>query len=153
MTVEIRSIGDKIAVKRAAPVTRLTAGGTGDNTKITGVIFDRAALGWPKSMVLHYSATAVLAAAATLSLTREVLSSQASNMGSPETLSSATAAVVATGGGGGTTEHVDIEQNISLEGAGRYIQVNPTPDLSAANTDVAQLAVTIAFGGAERLPL
>jgi hypothetical protein len=152
MTMQRRDIGSLIALKRATPVTRLTAGGAGDNTQITGVILDRAALGWPESMVLHYAATAVLGAGATLSLTREVLTSNAANMAGAQTLSAQTAAVVATGGAGGSTEHVDIEQNISLAGAGRYIQVNPTPDLSAANTDVAQIAVTIAFGGQNRLP-
>lgn len=152
MTTEIRNIGDKIAARRAIPVTRLTAGGTGDATKITGVIIDRAALGWPQSAVVLYAGTATLAAAATLSLTREILSSAASNMASPDTLHAAEAAVVATGPGGGGTVHFEIEQNLNLSGAGRYVQVNPTPDLSAANTDIAQVSVTLVLGGANRLP-
>ena len=68
------------------------------------------------------------------------------------TLTSVSATTYATGATGGSTETGTIEINVSLRGARRYVRVNFTPDLSAANTDTAALSAVIVFGGAERLP-
>ncbi|MFD1809288.1 hypothetical protein ACFSHQ_18035 [Gemmobacter lanyuensis] len=62
MTTQIRSIGELIAVRRAAANTAATAGGSGDNTEVVGVILDRAALGFPQSAVVAIPYTATLAA-------------------------------------------------------------------------------------------
>jgi hypothetical protein len=152
MTTELRSIGDKIAVRRAAANTAATAGSTGDNTAVTGVIIDRAALGWPQSAVLAIPYTATLAAAATLSLAYTVQEGDASNLSDAATLQTATTAVVATGPSGGGTVTGTFEVNVPLAGAGRYVRANFTPDLSAANTDTAALSAVIVFGGALSLP-
>jgi hypothetical protein len=149
MTTEIRSIGDKIAVRRAAANTAVTAGAGGDNTEVTGVIIDRAALGWPESAVLAIPFTAALAASETLTIAYTVASSQADNMASPSTVRTAAAAVVATGAG---TITGTFEVNLDLRGAGRYVRANWTPDLSRANTDTAALSAVIVFGGSNRLP-
>lgn len=152
MTTQLRDIGSLIKVDRAAANTSITAGGGGDNTAVTGVIIDRAAIGWPESAVLAIPFTATLAATATLSLAYTVQEGQASNLGDAATLASALAAVVATGPAGGGTVTGTFEVSLNLRGAGRYVRCNFTPDLSAANTDTAALSAVLVTGGANRLP-
>lgn len=152
MTTELRSIGDKITVRRAAANTAVTAGGGGDDTEVVGVIIDRAALGWPESAVLAIPFTAALAATETLEIGYTVASGNASNLSDAATLKTAAKAVVATGGAGGSTETGCFEVNVSLRGAGRYVRANWTPDLSRANTDTAALSAVLVLAGANRLP-
>jgi hypothetical protein len=152
MTTEQRSIGDKISVARAAANTAVTAGGAGDNTLVTGVIIDRAAHGWPESMKVAIPFTATLAAAATLTLGGVVQTGPDSALATVETHQTIAAAVVATGPGGGGTVTGVLEADVSLRGAERYVRLNFTPDLSAANTDTAALSAVLVFGGAQRLP-
>lgn len=149
MTTEIRSIGDKISVARAAANTAATAGGTGDNTAVVGAILDRAAFGWPQSMVAAIPFTATLAAAATLSIGVTIRTGNDAALADARTLKSVAAAVVATGAG---TRTGALEIDALLTGADRYVQINFTPDLSAANTDTAALSAVAVFGGAMRLP-
>lgn len=151
-TTEMRNIGDLISVRRAAANTAATAGGSGDGTAVTGVIIDRAALGWPQSAVIAIPFTATLAAAATLTIADTLQHGDASDLTGATTLSSQTAQTVATGPGGGGTVTGTYERNVSFRGAKRYVRVNFTPELSAANTDTAALSAVIVTGGAERLP-
>lgn len=151
MTSQIRAIGDFISVVRAAANTAVTAGGAGDNTAVTGVIIDRAALGWPSSGVLAIPFTTTLAATQSLSIGYTIQSGEAANLSDAATLLTATSAVVASSVGGGTVTGT-FEVNFSMLGAGRYIRANWTPDLSASGTDTAALAAVIVTGGADRLP-
>ena len=151
--VSKRSVGDEISVRRASASATATAGGSGDATAVTGVIIDRAALGWPETAVIAIPFTATLAAAATLTITDTLQHGDASNLSDAATLSTQAAVTVATGPGGGGTVTGTYERNVSLRGAKRYVRVNFTPDLSAANTDTAALgSATIVFAGADRLP-
>lgn len=152
MTTQIRSIGDQITVRRAAANTAITAGGGGDNTEVVGVIIDRAAIGFPQSCVVAIPFTATLAAGATLRLAWDIDDGNAANLSDAEVLMSAASAVVATGPVGGGTVTGTFEANVPLGGAGRYVRLQFTPDLSAANTDTAALSAVIVFGGADRLP-
>lgn len=152
MTTQIRSIGDQIAVRRAAANTAATAGGSGDNTEVVGVIIDRAAIGFPQSCKVAIPFTATLAAAATLTLAWDMDEGNVSDLSDAEVLKAETAQVVATGPGGGGTVTGTFEANVPLAGAGRYVRLNFTPNLSAANTDTAALSAVIVFGGMDRLP-
>lgn len=152
MTTQIRSIGDLIAVRRAAANTAVTAGGAGDNTEVVGVTLDRAQLGFPQSCVVAISFTATLAAAATLTIAWDIDEGNAANLSDAEVLTAQTATVVATGPVGGGTVTGTFEVSVPLMGAGRYLRLNFTPNLSAANTDTAALAAVLVFGGADRLP-
>lgn len=152
MTTQIRSIGDLIAVRRAAANTAVTAGGAGDNTEVVGVTIDRAQLGFPLSCVVAISFTATLAAAATLTIAWDIDEGNAANLSDAEVLTAQTATVVATGPVGGGTVTGTFEVSVPLMGAGRYLRLNFTPNLSAANTDTAALAAVLVFGGADRLP-
>jgi len=152
MTTQIRSIGDLIAVRNAAGPAAATAGGTGDATAVTGVIIDRAALGWPQSCVVALPFTATLAQAATLTLASVIQDGAESDLSDAATFATVASGVQATGDTGGSTEIGQVEVNVSLAAAKRYVRVNFTPDLSAANTDVARAGAVIAFGGSNRLP-
>lgn len=151
-TVEIANIGSKIAVVRAAANTAATAGGTGDNTPVTGVIIDRAALNWPTSGVVAIPFTATLAAAATLSVAITVQDGDNDALSDAGTFASRANAVVATGPSGGGTVTGTVELDVNFAGAKRYVRVNFTPDLSAGSTDTAALSGVVAFGGQRRLP-
>jgi hypothetical protein len=153
MTVQLRDIGSLIAVLRAAANTAVTAGGAGDNTLVTGVIIDRAALGWPESAVLAIPFTTTLAATETLSIGYTVQEGQNSGLSDAETLKTATPAVVAVGPGGGGTVTGCFEVSLNMRGAGRYVRANWTPDLSRANTDTAALAAVLVVAGTNRVPV
>ena len=153
MTVQNRSIGDVIAVRNAAGPAALVAAGAGDNTAVTGLILDRAALGWPQSCVVCLPFTATLAAAATLTVAAVLQHGDNSGLSDAATLATIATGVQATGGSGGTTEQRQIEVNVNLAGAKRYLRVNLTPDLSAGSVDIARVGAVIAFGGANRKPL
>lgn len=150
MTTQIRSIGDLIAVRRAAANTAATAGGSGDNTAVTGAIIDRAEIGSPQSAVLAIPYTATLAAGETLSIGYSVQEGNAANLSDAAVLAAADPVVVATGAG---TVTGTFEVNVPLAGAGRYVRANLTPDLSASGTDTAALSAVLVFGGSDRLPV
>ncbi|WP_127104363.1 hypothetical protein [Pararhodobacter zhoushanensis] len=153
MTTQIRSIGDLIAVRNAAGPAALTAAGTGDNTAVTGVIIDRAALNWPQSCTVVIPFIATLAAAATLSVTATLQDGDNSALSDAATFAAIASGVAATGESGGSTEQSQIEVDVSLAGAKRYVRLNFTPDLSAGATDTARVGAVIAFGGSNRLPI
>lgn len=152
MTVEREAIGDKITCRRAGANTAVTAGGGGDNTAVTGVIIDRAAIGWATSAVVFIPFTATLGANETLSVAWTLQDGDAANLSDAGTFASAGSAAVANGGGSGATVTGQLEANVRLAGAKRYVRLNFTPDLSRANTDTAALSANLVFGGAERLP-
>jgi hypothetical protein len=150
-TVEIENIGSKIAVVRAAANTAVTAGGGGDNTAVTGVIIDRAALGWPQSCVVALLFTTTLAATQSLSASITVQDGDAANLSDAATFASRADAIIASSVGGGTVTG-QVEFDVNLSGAKRYVRANFTPNLSASGTDTAALSEAIVFGGATRLP-
>ena len=152
MTTQIRNIGSLVKVARAAANAAATAGGTGDNTAVTGAIIDRLSVGTPQSAVLAIPYTATLAEGETLSIAYTVQSGNAANLSDATTLTSADSAVVATGPTGGGTVTGTFEVDVSLGGAGRYVRANFTPDLSRANTDTAALSAVLVLGGMDRLP-
>jgi hypothetical protein len=150
-SVEIENIGSKIAVVRGAANTAVTAGGGGDNTAVTGVIIDRAALGWPQSCVVAVPFTTTLAATQSLSLAMTVQSGETPNLADATTLATRPDGIVASSAGGGTVTGT-VELDVNLSGAGRYVRANFTPNLSASGTDTAALSEVIVFGGQQRLP-
>ena len=133
--------GDNVAV---------VAGGSNDNVQQTGVSIDRFATGLPLVGMPMVRFKAVLAAAATLSLAYVVEHSDDNATFVP--FQSGAAAVVATGPAGGGTVRDGFRVNVDLAGAKQYIRLKYTPDLSAANTDTAELSVTWLLGGQRTVP-
>lgn len=152
MTTQIRNIGALISVLRASANVAVTAGGSGDDTAVVGVILDRGEIGFPQSGVLAIPFTATLAEDETLTLAHTLQTGNADDLSDATTLLTGAAEVVATGPTGGGTVTGTVEIDLSLGGAGRYVRAGFTPDLSRAGTDTAALSSVIVFGGADRVP-
>lgn len=135
----------------AAP-SLITAAGTGDATKVTGVGIDRKQ---GQTLALSAAVTtsflAALADTKTLSLAHEIqYSSDNSTFDTAVVLEAS--AVKATGETGGTNERGQAEFSINLISQKRYFRINVTPDLSATGTDTASFATQAALGGFSELP-
>jgi len=146
---EITNIGAKVSVRRAAPNLSIVAGTGQDGQQQTGIILDRAAVGWPQSAVFAVPFSTTLGTNETLSIAYTVQTSDASDMSSPTIVASGAATTVATGAG---TISGAFEADVNLAGAKRYVRFLYTPDLSRASLDTAELSAVAVFGGASRLP-
>jgi len=123
----------------------LTAGGAGDGVKIVGNTVDRFAQGWPQSALLVVQSYLNLADTETLSLAVEIQeSADGSTWDTAEAIAAST--VVKTADGAFTDIHVE-SYTIHLGDRKRYIRLNVTPTLSAANTDVATVHGVLVLGG------
>lgn len=139
-------------ISRAAAGGRLVAGGTGDNTEIVGATINLATLAArPASVVFEVFGRAVLAASATLVITAEIEQSvDGTNWSSTDLVASATVLTL-TGGGGGSTELGvgRIGADLIQDGV-NYIRIKMTPNLSAANTDTAEVSAVAVFDALAR---
>lgn len=135
-------------ISRAAAGGRLVAGGTGDNTEIVGPAINLAALAArPASVVFEVFGRGVLAATATLAIAAELEYSADGSTNWTDLVASSTVLTL-TGGSGGTTElgvgriGADlIQENVN------FIRIKMTPNLSAANTDTAEVSAVAVFSG------
>lgn len=126
-----------------------TAGGSGDNTKVTGQTINRQDY---LSGVLVIAFKAALSEGKTVSFAVEVQeSSDGSSWDTAVVLQAAT--VAATGGAGGSTEYGTVEINENLKGRKKYVRYNITPDLSATSTDTLTWGAAFVLGGASKLPV
>lgn len=144
-----------ISARIASAITAATAGGTGDNTAITGVTIDRAAFasGQPPlnaDLLLGFDTT--LAAAATLSLKTVKIQDSADGSTWADYLAFTDPGVVATGPGGGGNVKGVTRLGVNLSSARRYVRAVFTPDLSAANTDTASVFALLVFAGFDSIP-
>jgi hypothetical protein len=126
------------------------AGGTGDATEVDGPEFDR--LGYRSCAVyLLYSAT--LAEDETLSLAANLQDSATTGTGYADYGTALASAVVATGDTGGSTETGATKVgDFDLTTANRYMRLQFTPDLSAANTDTSDVIGVVILGGKDVNP-
>lgn len=149
-------LGNRIDLAYGSDSVAVTAGGAGDAVQVTSQSFDRFAVNEPLSMVAAIRYKAVLAAAATLSLAYVVEHSD--DNATFVTLTAATgstgaSAVVATGPAGGGTVRGVVQIPLDLAGAKEYVRLKFTPDLSAANTDTAEISALFVLGGQRILPV
>jgi len=126
--IQNKQIGDIVKVMLAVPNTALTAGGSGDDTEVTGAVVDRAAIGMPQSAVLAIPFTAALADGGTLSVAYTVQEGDAANLSDAATLANGTL-TAATGASGGSTETGCLEIDLKPAAGGRYMRVAVTPAL------------------------
>jgi len=132
-------------ISRAVLAGRLVAAGTGDNTEIVSASINIATLtARPASVVFEIVGRGVLAATATLVLVGEVEYS-ADGTTWVDLVASATLLTL-TGGSGGTTELGVARIGVDLIQDGvNFIRLKLTPNLSAANTDTAEVASIAVF--------
>lgn len=139
-------------ISRAAAGGRLLAGGTGDNTEIVGATINLGALpSRPASVVFEVFGRAVLAATATLTIAAEVEQSVDGTTWSSTDLVASATVLTLTGGSGGTTEMGvgRIGADLIQDGV-NFIRIKMTPNLSAANTDTAEVSAVAVFGSLSR---
>lgn len=153
--VQQRDLVDITKGALASAFTALTAGGTGDNTAVTGLTIDRQACGMPQNAVFSLAYQATLAAGQTLSIKSVGLEHSADGSTwvayTPPGGVPASPGAVATGQTGGSTERGVARVAAILSGANRYVRLNWTPDLSAAGTDTATVAAIATMAGFDRL--
>lgn len=166
-----RDLAGITAAVPAAAYVAATAGGSGDNTLVTGLTLNRASLVQnglstltgvlPTYVLFNVFYEAVLAAAATLSI-KNVLIEDSADGSSWATFLSQTATpapngwpasgVVDTGGGGGTTQRGIVRFGANIQGARQYIRFKYTPDLSAGSVDTGKFTVSALFAAFQELP-
>lgn len=154
-----KNVGAWLTSAIASTIQDLTAGGAGDNTEIDGLSIDRMVHGGggpTLSAKFIVAFEAVLAAAATLSLVGNMQHADDNGSGAPgswaDTGDILASAVVATGPGGGGTVRGTAELDVKLSGLKQWIRVQFTPNLSAANTDTAEVVAVAVFGGNNENP-
>ncbi len=151
MHASMQDAGALIAARYGAAGIDATAGGAGDATEVDGAWIDRRGF---SSLKVVIAFTATLAQAATLSIAANLQdASDSSGTGAADHGTALASAVRATGGTGGSTETGVIELDFDLSAADRYVRIQFTPDLSAANTDVAELAAIYVLAGATDNPV
>jgi hypothetical protein len=138
----------------AAVETDVTAGGSGDDTEVNGAWIDTRGF---ESLEAIISFTATLAANETLSLAAQVQHASLANGSDGEDVSTdhikaLASTAVATGEAGGSTETGVHALGIDLTMLKRYVRVQFTPDLSAADTDTAKVGMAYVLGGARNAP-
>jgi len=143
--------GAGLAVRYANVGTTATAGGSGDATEVDGAWIDRQGF---NSITVAIPYTATLAEDETLSVAANLQdASDSSGTGAADFGTALAATVQATGDTGGSTETGAVKLTFDLTEADRYVRIQFTPDLSAANTDTAKLAAAYVLGGAVELPV
>lgn len=153
----IRNIGALLRTVIASAPAAITAGGAGDNVAVTGLKIDRldpnnGALAHSAQLSILFAAT--LAQAATLSLGTLKVEDSADgvNWNATAFATFTDPGVVATGPNGGGAVDGQASVNVELSGAQRFVRFDWTPNLSAANTDVATLLGAAVLGGFDKLP-
>ena len=148
------NIGSQIVVLRGSANASLTAGGSGDNSQVTGHILDRSLYNYPLSMVLALMATATLAANKKLTFkTVTIQTSDDSGMANPVSLATPADVDVLVDSGSGSTIYGQQNYDVDLGGAKRYIQILFTPDLNATSVDTAACSSAVVFGGGDTVPV
>ena len=148
---EQHDIGSVIEGKFALIPNAVTAGAAGDGTEQDGAWIDRDDR-LSAVFVIPFSTT--LAEGETLTLAANLQDATASDgTGAADYGDAYAAAVVATGGTGGSTETGEIEINVDLGGANRYVRLQVTPTLSATGTDTAAIAGVAVLSGARAYPI
>ena len=147
---DFHSIGTEIAAVDTGLNYNVVAAAGSDNAEVAGVIIDRESHGMPLSGCILIGWKATLGAAATLSIGYRLEHGDAANLSDTADFAKQLCAgnVVQTASASGGTYHGVLKVDLDLAGAKRYLRLNITEDLSAANTDVAVLSASpMVFGG------
>jgi len=146
------NIGAVVDVVRASAAAAATAAGAGDATTTTGVTIDRAGLSngsLPNSALFSTVYDATLASGKTLSIGYAVQdSADGSTWADYQT---GAGVVVGTGPSGGGAVAGQLNVQVDLGSARRYVRFNSYPDLNAAGTDTAVTRSVAVLAGFDRL--
>ena len=149
-----KDLGAYILASLAAASVAVTAGGSGDETEVNGLWLDTKGF---ESLEVALAFTTTLGAGETLSFAANMQDADdASGTGAADVstnhLSALASTVFATGGAGGSTEVGAAQVGVDLTMLKRFVRIQFTPDLSAANTDTAEVNAAYILGGAKYPP-
>ncbi|ANM12054.1 hypothetical protein [Rhizobium sp. N324] len=147
------NIGELGSLRRLSAAAAATAAGAGDSTTTTGITIDRMGFvgsSMPGSAVFAVLWDATLATGKTVSFGYAVQDSVDGTNWSD--YATATYAVVGTGSTAASALAGQLQANIDLGSARRYVRFNFATDLSATQTDTAVARAAGFFGGFDRLP-
>lgn len=149
----LTDVASLVTARLASAFASATAGGAGNNTSVVGLTIDRQAfVSLPLCGEIEIAFETVLGQGNTLSITALQVEDSADGV-SWATYQTLTApGVVATGPTGGGTVRGQVSAGINLSSARRYVRVDHTPVLSAANTDTAKTVAVLVLGGFDELP-
>lgn len=149
-----KNIGAYLKSAYAAASTSVTAAGSGDNTAVTGVAVDRAAIGLPLSAVVVYAIAATMANTKTLSMAYKVQHAIDAAFTVVTDLPGAIVAnaVVLTAKADGSAQTFAFQHSVNLNGAMQFVRIVYTPDLSNTATDTAVIQTAWVFAGMNELP-
>jgi hypothetical protein len=149
----LRDVGSLGALRRLSAAATAVAAGSGDSTTTTGITIDRMNFpngSMPNSLALAFPWEAVLATGKTLSIGYAVQDSADNSVWAD--YQSATYAAVATGSTAASAAAGELEVNVNLTSARRFVRANHALDLSATQTDTAASRAVGFFAGFDRLP-
>ena len=151
--IYLTDVSSLVAARIASAFASATAGGAGNNTSVVGLAIDRQSLGsLPMCGQIEIAFEAVLGQGNTLSLAALAVedSADGTSWATYQTLTAP--GVVAAGPTGGGTVRGQASAGINLSSARRFVRVDHTPLLSAANTDTAKSVAVLVLGGFDELP-
>lgn len=132
-------------------IARLLAGGAGDNTPIYTTESDARELAVPmtvESSGVIVLASAVLAEAATLTVVTSLQHTDDVDFNTPANITTVTLGTITlTGGAGGSTELDGALYAFNPTALHNRHRIRVTPNLSAADTDTAEVSVAQIVGG------
>lgn len=147
--MQIRNEAENLKPVPAVPFTQVTAGGSGDDTKITGLEIDRTGF---DSALLNIVANLNVADTETLSVEVEIQDKvEGGSWLTAEVIQAD--AVVFTSDGGDTDTLITIPVPIGLAKYNQYVRVNATPNLSASGTDTADIMGELVLADSNVIPL
>lgn len=133
--MQIRNGAELLKAVPAIALTSVTAGGSGDDTKILGEVIDR--LGF-QSGLLDISFNAKIADTKTLSVEVEITESD-DNVTYTTPVVIKAEAIVYTATASVTNKRLELALPVGLAQCKRYIKFNVTPDLSNTATDTLSI--------------
>lgn len=150
-----RDVGAYLHGEHALVPTILTT--TGDGSEINGVTIDRNAqddLYMSAKVIIPYAPT--LAAGETLTILHNMQDSPEGSTWTDFTNSTGgtvtTSVIGSTGSTAANTTDGVVQQDYSIGGAKRYVRIQVTATLSAAATDLVDIAGVMVFGGGDGPP-
>lgn len=128
----------------------VTAGGSGDATEAAGVWIDRKGF---DSLDVILSFTATLGDDETITFAANLQdANDDQGDGAGDYGAAYAATLAATGDSGGSTETGVVQLGFDLTMAKRYVRIQFTPDMSAANTDTSKVTPLYVLSGAKDTP-
>ena len=142
----VRNVTEQLYVKPVTTNNDATAGGSGDNTKVTGDTLEKTGY---DSCLLAILGTMTIADGESLSYAVEIQDSADNSTWNTATVLKASTAVKAFNGSSATDQSFTVPLNVDISQYDKYIRFNITPDLSASGTDTCNWGALATLGNGQ----